>query len=109
MVNNFKYGKYSIVSDIAGLINNVSKSEYSETVSDASGNSSVSIREPYNKRKSSMLYVDNVNSSTFQYSFSVLNKKLEGVKFSKNLQQISFNKKYGRITFDIDSKFNPMM
>ena len=43
-MNNFKYGKYSIVSDIAGLINNVSKSEYSETVSDASGNSSVSIR-----------------------------------------------------------------
>lgn len=109
LVNNFKYGKYSIVSDIAGLINNVSKSEYSETVSDSGGNSSVSIREPYNKRKSSMLYVDNVNSSTFQYSLSVLNKKLEGVTFSKNLQQISFNKEYGRITFDIDSKFNPMM
>lgn len=109
LINNFKYGKYSIVSDIAGLVNNISKSEYSETISDTNGNTSVSIREPYNKRKTAMLYIDNVNASTFQYSVSILNQKLEGVALTKNNTHVTFKKSYGHIEFDIDSKFNIMM
>lgn len=109
LIKNYKYGKYSIVSDIAGLVNNVSRLEYSETISDTNGSTSVSIRKPYNKRKTSMLYVDNVNSSTFQYGVSILDQKLKNVLISNNYKNFSFEKSYGNIKFNIESQYHILM
>lgn len=103
--NNLKYGKYSIVSDIAGLVNNISKSEYSETVSDSKGATEIITRQPYNSRKTSMLYVDDVNSSIFQYSISILDEKTKAKKFKyNNNNEVQFSNKYGTINFKIDTK-----